>query len=731
MHSSSLGTELHQSLIRDQMERILASEIFSRSERLATFLRFVVEETLAGRGDTLKEQAIAAALYDTNLRSNGYDSSVVRADARRIRDKLREYYSEADLEPVIISLPKGTYAPVFEHNNGIALAPVSPIQERPGSGSSAARPARARGLGIAIPVWAAMVVIGVAWWMSRSTPPSPTPRIVSLTQYPGGESDPSFSPDGNFVAFAWWSPPGPAPQDIWIKAVKGEAMRRLTDTPSPVAEHSPAWSPDGKDIAFERVGWAGQAIPNAGIFVVSMLGGLERRISESGRNPKWTSDGRSVLVVDGNPPGIVRIDLTTLRREQITQAPRGEAIGKFDVSPDGATLAFIRSRRSGVSDIYLVPINGGAPKQLTNRGALMEGLAWTPDGRDIVYDVGGESLWRISAKASSPGRAKPIPGLEGLVTSAARALKPVIAPAGPRWPARLAFQVQKADVNLRLIDLDAPLTGDMLQVKAPLDSSRIDMPGYFSPDGAKIAFFSLWGFPAPLWVAQRDGSAVRQIVSMEAPFLKVGGWSPDGRWIAFDSAVQGNSDIYLVAETGGEPKRLTTDPAVEVSPSWSQDGRWIYYSSNRTGRPEVWRMTASGASPVRVTRNGGTEPAESADGKYLYYLDPASTGNGTLATARLKMSTTEGAQEQVVLDAVKRGLWGLTARGIYFLTQDGNFEAIDLYRPPDATVTRIGRMPFRVPPAFPRMTFSRDGRWLLTNQVDRRESDLLMIEGFR
>src|SRR5687768_4251075 len=98
--------------VRTQLERILAHEIFSRSDRLSRFLRFVVEQTLAGRGAELKEPVLAADLYGKKLDLDTADDSTVRVDARRLRDKLREYYVECTRDPIIITLPKGGYTPV-------------------------------------------------------------------------------------------------------------------------------------------------------------------------------------------------------------------------------------------------------------------------------------------------------------------------------------------------------------------------------------------------------------------------------------------------------------------------------------------------------------------------------------------------------------------------------------------------------------------------------------------
>ena len=74
--SSASEATFSPQLIRLQLDRILDHEIFSRSERLSRFLRFVMEETLAGRGAELKEPVLAAELYGKNLASeNGDDST--------------------------------------------------------------------------------------------------------------------------------------------------------------------------------------------------------------------------------------------------------------------------------------------------------------------------------------------------------------------------------------------------------------------------------------------------------------------------------------------------------------------------------------------------------------------------------------------------------------------------------------------------------------------------------
>src|SRR2546425_4952784 len=104
-----------------------------------------------------------------------------------------------------------------------------------------------------------------------------------------------------------------------------------------------------------------------------------------------------------------------------------------------------------------------------------------------------------------------------------------------------------------------------------LSSTRIDTNARFAPDGKRIAFASTRSGSYEIWVCEIDGSNLAQLTSFGGPLTGTGRWSPDGKRIAFDSAAGGNGDIYVVSAGGGKPRRLTTDPAADDSPSWSRD----------------------------------------------------------------------------------------------------------------------------------------------------------------
>ncbi len=82
----------------------------------------------------------------------------------------------------------------------------------------------------------------------------------------------------------------------------------------------------------------------------------------------------------------------------------------------------------------------------------------------------------------------------------------------------------------------------------------------------------------------------------------------------FDARAAGSADIYVISAEGGQPRRLTTDPAEDTVPSWSRDGNWIYFSSKRGGSPQIWRMPAASGHVIQVTSQGGVDSMESPDG---------------------------------------------------------------------------------------------------------------------
>jgi len=134
--------------IRDELGRVLASDAFVASPMLSAFLRFVVEETLAGREDRLKAYTIAVGALDRPESFDPNDSPVVRVQARRLRQALRRHYETAGADsPIRIDLPLGNYVPVFVDCASPEPSEAAPAEPSPASVVDAAPPRRRPPLG--------------------------------------------------------------------------------------------------------------------------------------------------------------------------------------------------------------------------------------------------------------------------------------------------------------------------------------------------------------------------------------------------------------------------------------------------------------------------------------------------------------------------------------------------------------------------------------------------------
>ena len=147
----------------------------------------------------------------------------------------------------------------------------------------------------------------------------------------------------------------------------------------------------------------------------------------------------------------------------------------------------------------------------------------------------------------------------------------------------------------------------------------------WSPDGARIAFYSERDGNAEIYVMNADGSDPVRLTDHPGD-EGYPSFSPDGAHISFDSDRDGNSELYTMNADGTDVRRLTYNSARDLSASWSPDGGTIAFISDRSGRFEVWLMNADGSNQRSLTGgegqpSGGTHwfPQWSADGAKLTF----------------------------------------------------------------------------------------------------------------
>lgn len=665
---------------------------------------------------------------------------------RSIRELRRAFDDDAKAPRIIQTIPKAGYrliAPVTlpsepepanvevalrhsaaeGHDGAIATAPpvVAPPPSSPSGSVTAPAPRRGMTAIISLAVLFAVIVVALLFWrVSTPRPPvrsASALRTVPFTSYPGSQSQPAFSPDGNQVAFVW-NGSSRDNLDIYVKVIGAETPLRLTSDPA--NEYSPVWSPDGRYIAFLRL-----SDSDRGIYMLPSNGGSVRKLfTPTGRIEwergalSWSPDGKRIIFPDGKsattPSQIFSLDLDTLQARSITSPPeRWDGDNGPVFSPDGGRIAFIRAIEAAIRDVYVMNSDGSDLRRVTFDNRFVESLAWGVDGKSIIFasDRGGRpSLWRLNIeKGAAPER---------IEVGGEDATGPAVALKGNR----LAYSQSKSNWSIMRVALRNASSKVNSSKLTPLLSSTLqDSSPHYSPNGSRIAFQSWRAGTQEIWVCNSDGSSPAKLTSFDGPLTGSPSWSPDGTRIAFDARPEGHSHIFYMSADGSPPKAATSGDGNDIVPSWSHDGQWLYFGSNRSGSWQVWKVPSTGGSAQQVTRNGGFIPAESPDGHWLYYTKADQPGLWRMPVA--------GGAEEKILDAPRLGYWGywsLTPDGVYYLRNN----AIEFRNLSTGAVSRILQLD-HTPPPFAGITASPDGSSLLYTDSTESSSNITLVENFK
>lgn len=450
-------------------------------------------------------------------------------------------------------------------------------------------------------------------------------NMAHVTSGLADDREPAWSPDGKTLAFSSdRAGSGPAGYNIWTVELATGKLQQITADNN--EDRLPAWSPDGSEIAF-----ASQRGSATGLYAVAVAGGRERTLKDGAGNfsaPAWSAGGKlayvssdrasSKLEIDGAVvsgtenvfpfrvswapkaddfvyvadgeihrrtggrtkviPFTASLEVTKpnyprAKRDWDSTTPR-RALGvlKPTLSPDGKSIAFI-----ALGDLYVVPVTGGKPENLTRDHAMDTDPAWSPDGSKIAWssDKGG-----------------------GLI--------------------QLWVRDMKTGVAKQLTDIDTQ----------PLGAA-------WSPDGKRIAFIDVdgrWGVAGLAVIDVDSGKITRLQGSLPQPGEPT--WSADGKYVAITlsklfskSFREGTNQVYVVPADGkGQP--VWYEPDVDVSidtrggggPAWSPDGTRM--AGIYEGLLKIWPVAADG-KPLGPPRSYNDEishyPTWSGDSKTVLY----------------------------------------------------------------------------------------------------------------
>jgi Tol biopolymer transport system component len=248
-----------------------------------------------------------------------------------------------------------------------------------------------------------------------------------------------------------------------------------------------------------------------------------------------------------------------------------------------------------------------------------------------------------------------------------------------------------------------------------LTSTRRDYTADLSPDGKQIVFSSVRSGASEIWISNIDGSNLRQITFKGASTPR---WSPDGRWLAYESSAAGQPDIYVFDLKENAERRLTTNPDADLRPSWSRDSRWVYFSSARTGRSQIWKVPLAGGPEKPITRDGGMYAVEAPD-KTVYYT------SADQPPSIRSISADGGPERTLVEDVVGHSAISLGRGGLCYLASISFTGArMGFYRFADQAARPLIAIDR---PVHHFLSSSPDGASVLFTQVDRQDSDLMLL----
>jgi len=392
-----------------------------------------------------------------------------------------------------------------------------------------------------------------------------------VTNLPGVELYPAISPDGKMVAYVA-SHGGKA--QIFVRQITGGRAVAITDGAASAVW--PRWKPDGSALLYTSEGTA---------FTIPPLGGsptalIPKSASGSYVFCEWSPSG-STIVCGNTVDGALYVAGASGENMRRLTPPSDDVLHSASWSPDGKRIAYVSGNFQFVdwggnlgnlaaSSIWVKPISGGSPVRITDAIHLNTSPVWTPDGGRVLF-------------VSSLG--------------------------GTR------------DIYAQKVNGNSDAVGAPVRLTTGLNPHTISL----SADGGHLAY-SAFTTTANVWSASLHGfdpippASMREITfgnqTIEAMSV-----SPDGHWLAYDSNLSGNSDIYKISVEGGEPQQLTHDPADDFVPVWSPDGSEIAFHSFRNGTRDIFLMSTDGsrtetvvASP-RQERNASWSP----DGRSIVF----------------------------------------------------------------------------------------------------------------
>jgi serine/threonine-protein kinase len=422
-------------------------------------------------------------------------------------------------------------------------------------------------------------------------------------------SQPFFSPDGQWIGFF-------ADNKLKKVSIHGGATMTLCSVQQ---SRGGTWSGDGTIVFAPHVTTGLLRISDAGGEPVELTSTETNETGEGIRSHRWPHllPGGDAVIFTVQPNGAsfdeAQIEVLDLESGARRIVARGGSFGRY--VPSGH-LVYVHE-----GTLFALPFDAdeleptGAPVPIVERvlydvrngGAQLD---FSPQGHLIYVSGNVVSTRRTVVWVEPDGTSTPL--LEELRDYGS----PRISPDGTRLA--LDYAGGSPEEDIWIYDMVRGATTRLTF------SDKTDLVPVWSPDGLRVAFSSLREASVPNihWkLADGSGAAERLTASKKAQFAT--SFSPDGRYLLFmEEGGQTNWDLYTLDLRDGSIELFLQTGFREGNGTFSPDGRWVAYDSDESGRFESYvRPFPAGGGKWQVSTDGGGNPIWSADGSRLYYTN--------------------------------------------------------------------------------------------------------------
>ena len=462
--------------------------------------------------------------------------------------------------------------------------------------------------------------------------------------------------------------------DLWIVGRDGGTPQRLTTGAG--VETRPFFSPDGAEIAF-----TGEYDGNIDVFVMPASGGVPRRLTShpsADNTMGWTPDGKSILFASNRNSSTARYTrLFAVARTGGFPAELPLPIaGEGSYSPDGTRIAYVplnrafsmwKGYRGGeTTPIWIARLSDSTIEKLPRENSNDFNPMWVDDRIFFLSDRdGGVTLFSYDTRRKTVTKAINNDGLDlksacagpgAIVYEQFGAIHLYDLKTGKSHPVEIrisadvpAVRPHYVKVASRIIDADLSPTGaravfeargEILTVPAEKGDIRnlTNTPGVnerspsWSPDGARVAYFSDESGEYALHIASQDGTGPVQKIDLGTPgsFFYNPRWSPDAKKIAYTDK---RLNLWYVDLADGKPvhvfkDRFTGEEQI-MEAAWSPDSKWLVYTGQGLSHMRsvyAYSLATGESHAITDGMSDSMSPVFDRGGKYLYLLSSTDAG---------------------------------------------------------------------------------------------------------